>query len=242
MADPMSVTVVGGSATLAALSALANTSDLVQGLDSYLSIVDPGAGCSLDLEPFVLRKSSKPKPKPKPKASAASSRTLPAAKSAASPPPDPGSTMPSFASSEPAGAPIVKWWLIVVENQISALDSLLGETRSPSVIIGLDVLKTDDSVTCVPYLAHLSGFDSRVGNQVSIKCQAVPYSDSAAATIFINVFYNPFYDESGFITTVYSARYDDEFELTYLHARWAPENAFKIGRSPFSGAPIFSPK
>jgi hypothetical protein len=226
MAEPLSVTVVGGSVALAALSAAANASDLVQGLDSYLSIVDPAAGCSVDAEPFVLKAPPPPASEApadkhralRPEGAQGSARTgapaTPAASSTTRQTPSPAVPTLKFVAD-----------LVSVENEISLLDSLLLEFNQPQAFLSLAVFQHGDSVTCVPHLRLLSGFDSRIGNQVSFKCRAVAHSDSAAIVV-TEVLYNPFFKESGFITAFHSIQLNDRLNLEFLRFDAAPSNAF----------------
>lgn len=224
MAEPMTVTIVGGSILLSTLSAAANTSDLVQGLDSYQSLADPAAGCSLDAEPFKVTRPSDED------ASSNTDKNQGLRPEGAKSDSRADKTKPAKASKDAIPERKGGAFLVGVTSKRSIVDQLTYEP-DPNVSLVLDIRVLGNTAVCVPYLHSMVGFDTRLGHQVAFSCRAIEHGDGAA-TLVTRCLFNPFLKESGHITVWHFISFTaTEPKVKFLDVTFAPRKAFKAAPS-----------
>jgi hypothetical protein len=225
MAEPVSTaaTTAAAPVALTALSAAANASDLVQALDSYLGLVDPAEGCSLDVEGFVLRDPLPAEPKPEGAADKnRAQRPEGAPKSARV-----GAVEPTKSSSRYAHKYFATTPLVEVTRPISDWEKALGRKDPPVATLAMYAWRFVDSIAFVPFMMYLKGFDSKIGNQVKFKLRALMHADNVA-TVTTEVLYNPFGKESGYITVAHFFRLGGtKLDVRVSDFRWVPTSAVR---------------
>jgi hypothetical protein len=227
MAEPASASLTGAALAFALGGALA---DVVQGLDSYISLVDPAEGCKLESEPFVLRRPAATTPEPPADKNkklrpggggteADKSRELRA--EGHSPSAGPAAVPPQQRSSE--------------DPKLLSVSSVPWTRKSPDpvVTISLASMSTTRFAVCAPYISELHGFDSRLGHQANIKCQAVTVLELEHAAVLVSqVLFNPYTQESGFITLWHTVVLDKDgnVHVTYQEKKTksVPDKAFTV--------------
>jgi hypothetical protein len=221
---------------------------LIQGLDAYLNLTDPAAGLVLEAEPFTLTRQGKTEteqPADKNKGlrpGGADKKTQPADKNKALRPEGAAQPAdePSAATLPPWGTPQDHLLLRIAYLQGGISTEMLiehGLALESLVEVVLRTYRLGDSMICIPVLKKWSGFNTRIGNQMSIKSQVALLEGGATGILFLQVLYNPFRRAPGRLFIEFSVALGETLRISYVNSSFVPESAdFKIIPGPEEGS------